>query len=42
MGEGKLLGRELRIEVPALTCPKVGETIDIAAAKSALWALACP
>ena len=33
---------ELRIEVPALTCPKVGETIEIAAAKSALWALACP
>ena len=33
---------ELRIEVPALTQPKVGETIEIGAAKSALWALACP
>lgn len=30
---------ELRIEVPALTCPKVGETIEITAARSALWAL---
>jgi iron(III) transport system ATP-binding protein len=33
---------ELRIEVPALTCPKVGESIDIGAAKSALWAFARP
>jgi ABC-type Fe3+/spermidine/putrescine transport system ATPase subunit len=33
---------ELRIEVPALTCPKVGETIAIGAAKSALWAFARP
>ena len=32
---------ELRIEVPALTRPKVGETIEIGAAKSALWAFAC-
>jgi hypothetical protein len=32
---------ELRIEVPALTCPKVGETIEIGAAKSALWAFEC-
>jgi iron(III) transport system ATP-binding protein len=32
---------ELRIEVPALTHPKVGETIDIGAARSALWAFAC-
>jgi iron(III) transport system ATP-binding protein len=31
---------ELRIEVPALTHPRVGETIDIGAARSALWALA--
>jgi ABC-type polar amino acid transport system ATPase subunit len=33
---------ELRIEVPALTRPVVGDTIDIGAAKSALWAFACP
>jgi hypothetical protein len=32
---------ELRIEVPVLTRPKVGETIEIGAAKSALWAFAC-
>jgi hypothetical protein len=28
--------------VPALTCPKVGDSIDIGAAKSALWAFARP
>jgi hypothetical protein len=33
---------ELRMEVSALTRPKVGETIEIGAAKSALWAFACP
>jgi iron(III) transport system ATP-binding protein len=29
---------ELLIEVPALAHPEVGTTIDIGAAKSALWA----
>jgi hypothetical protein len=33
---------ELRIEVPALTRPKACETIEIGAAKSALWAFAYP
>jgi ABC-type Fe3+/spermidine/putrescine transport system ATPase subunit len=33
---------ELRIEVPALTHPRIGETIEIGAAKSALWAFANP
>jgi iron(III) transport system ATP-binding protein len=38
----RTLAGELRIEVPALTCPKVGESIEIGAAKSALWAFARP
>ena len=33
---------ELRIEVPALAHPEVGETIEIGAAKFALWAFAGP